>query len=54
MQVIKMDVEGFETEVLKGATGLLQRHNVWFIMTGDRRAIQAHDASVCAYGMHLP
>lgn len=27
-----MDVEGFELNVLKGASGLLQRHNVWYIM----------------------
>jgi hypothetical protein len=29
---MKMDVEGFELHVLKGATGLLERHNVWYIM----------------------
>ena len=33
-QVVKMDVEGWELEVLKGAAGLLQQHNVWFILTG--------------------
>lgn len=30
--VMKMDVEGFELHVLKGATSLLQRFNVWYIM----------------------
>lgn len=29
---MKMDVEGFELHVLRGATGLLQAHNVWYIM----------------------
>lgn len=32
LQVMKMDVEGFELHVLKGATDLLQRFNVWYIM----------------------
>jgi hypothetical protein len=27
-----MDVEGFELHVLRGAGGLLQQHNVWYIM----------------------
>jgi FkbM family methyltransferase len=31
-QVMKMDVEGFELHVLRGATNLLQRYNVWYIM----------------------
>lgn len=31
-QVMKMDVEGFELNVLKGAQQLLQRYNVWYIM----------------------
>jgi len=30
---MKLDVEGFEMEVLKGAAGLLQQYNVLFIMT---------------------
>eukprot|EP00879_Flechtneria_rotunda_P004881 GHRR01005155.1.p1 GENE.GHRR01005155.1~~GHRR01005155.1.p1 ORF type:complete len:483 (+),score=198.37 GHRR01005155.1:74-1522(+) len=32
VQVLKIDVEGFETEVLKGAEQLLTKHNVWYIM----------------------
>jgi FkbM family methyltransferase len=28
-QVMKIDVEGFELEVLQGAQGLLQKYNVW-------------------------
>uniref|UniRef100_A0A383VEQ7 Methyltransferase FkbM domain-containing protein n=1 Tax=Tetradesmus obliquus TaxID=3088 RepID=A0A383VEQ7_TETOB len=32
VQVMKIDVEGFELEVLQGAQGLLQKHNVWYIM----------------------
>ncbi|WIA15478.1 hypothetical protein OEZ85_002118 [Tetradesmus obliquus] len=32
VQVMKIDVEGFELEVLQGAQGLLQQHNVWYIM----------------------
>jgi hypothetical protein len=32
---MKMDVEGYESEVLKGAHGLLTKHNVWHIMTGE-------------------
>lgn len=31
-QVMKMDVEGFELAVLRGAQRLLARHNVWYIM----------------------
>lgn len=33
IQVIKIDVEGYETQVLKGAERLLKKHNAWFIMT---------------------
>lgn len=29
---MKMDVEGFELNVLKGAEGLLKSHTVWYIM----------------------
>lgn len=35
MQVMKIDVEGFETSVLQGAKGLLTKRNVWFIATGE-------------------
>lgn len=31
VQVMKMDVEGFEKQVLEGATGLLTKHNVWWV-----------------------
>ncbi|GBF94364.1 hypothetical protein Rsub_06986 [Raphidocelis subcapitata] len=31
VQMIKIDVEGYEPSVLKGAEGLLRDHNVWFI-----------------------
>ncbi|KIY99432.1 hypothetical protein MNEG_8530 [Monoraphidium neglectum] len=31
VQFMKIDVEGFEAEVLKGAAQLLDNHNVWFI-----------------------
>ncbi|KAI8477232.1 MAG: S-adenosyl-L-methionine-dependent methyltransferase [Monoraphidium minutum] len=31
VQYIKIDVEGFESQVLAGAEGLLRDHNVWFI-----------------------
>jgi FkbM family methyltransferase len=34
MQFMKIDVEGFEAEVLKGAAQLLDNHNVWFIAAG--------------------
>ena len=33
LQVVKIDVEGFEMDVLKGAEGLLSKKNVWFMMT---------------------
>jgi hypothetical protein len=33
-QFMKIDVEGFEREVLTGAQGLLERRNVWFIAAG--------------------
>ncbi|WIA32034.1 hypothetical protein OEZ86_002886 [Tetradesmus obliquus] len=29
---MKMDVEGYEQQVLEGATALLREHNVWYIM----------------------
>jgi hypothetical protein len=29
LQFMKMDVEGYEQQVLQGATALLQKHNVW-------------------------
>jgi hypothetical protein len=31
MQMVKIDVEGFEFNVLQGAEGLLKQHNVWFM-----------------------
>ncbi|KAF8057927.1 Serine/threonine-protein phosphatase PP1 isozyme 1 [Scenedesmus sp. PABB004] len=32
VQVLKVDVEGFELQVLEGAAGLLAEHAVWYIM----------------------
>ncbi|KIZ00259.1 hypothetical protein MNEG_7702 [Monoraphidium neglectum] len=32
VQFMKIDVEGFESEVLKGASGLLQNFNVFYII----------------------
>jgi hypothetical protein len=32
---MKIDVEGFESEVLKGASGLLQNFNVFYIIAGE-------------------
>jgi hypothetical protein len=32
---MKIDVEGFEPSVLKGAQGLLSKRNVWFISAGE-------------------
>jgi hypothetical protein len=29
LQFMKMDVEGYEQQVLEGATALLKEHNVW-------------------------
>jgi FkbM family methyltransferase len=31
VQMIKIDVEGFEEPVLTGAKALLSKHNAWFI-----------------------
>ena len=33
MQVMKLDVEGFELPVLQGAAALLQQHSVWHVMS---------------------
>lgn len=33
VQVMKLDVEGYEAEALKGAERLLENRNVWFILT---------------------
>jgi hypothetical protein len=33
--MVKIDVEGFEPSVFKGAESLLRDHNVWFIATGE-------------------
>jgi len=38
VQFMKIDVEGFEHNVLMGAEGLLKRHNVYFIAAGARAA----------------
>ncbi|KAI8464132.1 MAG: S-adenosyl-L-methionine-dependent methyltransferase [Monoraphidium minutum] len=35
VQVIKLDVEGYEREVLGGAERLLRERRVWFLMTGS-------------------
>lgn len=44
-----MDVEGFETEVLKGGKGLFEEHSVWFLMTGGLRCKAASGICACMY-----
>ncbi|KIZ07659.1 hypothetical protein MNEG_0298 [Monoraphidium neglectum] len=32
VQVLKMDIESFELDALRGASGLMRHHNVWFMI----------------------
>lgn len=39
LQVMKMDVEGWEYEILRGATNLLSQYKVWYIIAEANRGI---------------
>lgn len=43
VQVLKIDIEGFETRALKGATRLFRRHNVWYLLTECNEAYLGQD-----------
>jgi hypothetical protein len=45
---MKIDVEGFELEVLQGAQGLLQKHNVWWVACA-----RSHACCCCNMLQHM-
>lgn len=46
VQVLKIDVEGFELQVLQGAEGLLQLHRVRYILAECNTDIVGHDSQI--------
>uniref|UniRef100_A0A383VXA9 Methyltransferase FkbM domain-containing protein n=1 Tax=Tetradesmus obliquus TaxID=3088 RepID=A0A383VXA9_TETOB len=46
MEVLKIDVEGFELQVLQGAEGLLQRHVVRYILAECNTGIVGRDSQI--------